>query len=729
MTALPPGPMTIARSDDLHVPIDPLDARPVLDLRRLVQTLWQYKRAIVAIIGGTVAVGLLITFLLTPRYSAYGTLQVDQEEQRILASQQEAPAPSLQDSERFLNTAVDVLRSRRMAQRTAAELGLMSDDRFLTLMKVKLREAPQSRENKVREDATIRAIADNLSVSLSNDSRVVTVGFSSPDPEFSARFVNTFIANFLRYNIERKLDKTTYARDFLSGQLEEARQRLQRAERSANDYARSSGVVRVPSTTPGTAESTLTAVDLSQYNQALATARTARIAAESRWAQVRSAPDLAIPEVIQNQALQTLYGDRAKLAAQLRQELVSKQPEHPQVVPLQRQLNEYDRQIETLTAGVRRSIRDEYQAALQREETLRSRVGSLVSNSERDRDRSVQLNTLLREVETSRQLYDGLLQRFREMSAEANITANNVQQIDLAEPPVRPTSPRPLLNLALSLLAGAALAAIYIFLREQIDDRLRGPQDIERRLGLKLLGVTPIVANGETPEAALSDPKSPLSEAIYSLRTALQFATPDGLPTRLLITSSRKEEGKSSTTAGIARAIGDLGRRVVIIDADLRRPTVHHNLGIGNDVGLVELLSERASIGDVLRPTSYTGVSVITSGAAPANPTDILASHKFANLLDQLGERFDTILLDSPPVLGLADAVILSGLRDVSTVLLADAATATRGRLRHAMRRLEDGGARIVGAIYSRHDFTKAGLAQDDYAYADQEYYAYEAKA
>nr|WP_247713683.1 polysaccharide biosynthesis tyrosine autokinase [Qipengyuania sphaerica] len=710
-----------------ETPRDALDARPVLDLRQLFGIAWRYHRAIIASVFGAVLLGLVATFLMTPRYTAFGTIQVDQEEQRILDSQEQAPAANFQESERFLKTTVDVLRSRQMAERVGRELDLFEGDAFFELMRASAPNPELANYEQARNEAIVKLIHDNLQVSLANDSRVVTIGFTSPDPEFSARFVNNFITNFLRYNIERRLDKSVYARDFLSEQLEEARQRLQRAERAANDYARNSGVVRLPSGSADGSESTLTAVDLGRYNEALTNARNARIAAQSRWEQVRDAPALAIPEVAGNQALQSLYGERAKLAAKLEQELATKQANHPTVVPIRQELSEYDRQIERLTSGVRESIRDNFLTAQNRENELIRRVSGLVRENQRERDDSVQLNTLLREVETSRQLYDGLLQRFREMSAEANITANNVQQIDVAEPPVKPSSPRLLLNLALALLGGMGLAAAYIFFREQIDDRIRSPGELQDRLGVKLLGITPVPKDGATPEEAMQDPKSPLSEAFYSIRTALQFADAGGLPGKLLVTSSQKEEGKSLTAYGIACAIGDLGKSVVLVDCDLRRPTVHKKAGVENGRGMVELLTGEATLDEALKSGTGHQVSVLPAGSIATNPGDLLASDRFAALLDDLEARFDIVILDAPPVLGLADAVILSALPQAKTMMLADAQGATRGRLRGAIERLRAGGADILGVVFSRYDLSKSRFANDGYSYGGYAYYEYEA--
>ena len=705
--------------------LDPLDARPVIDLRRLFGMVWQYRWIVLGITLACAALGLIVSLLMVPQYTASASLQIDQEEQRILESQEAANASSKQDADRFLQTAVDVLRSRRMALRAAEEMNLFADDSFLDLMNVDPPATDELQPERVRRELVLRTIGENLSISLPTDSRVVTVQFTSPDREFSARFVNTFVGNFLRYNIERKLERTVYARDFLSKQLADARQKLERAEREANAYARSTGLVRLPSTTPGAEDITITTVNLGDYNSALTQARTARIAAEGKWNRVAQAPVLGIAEVVNNKAIQDLIAARAIVDAKLQSELATKQAGHPTVAPLVQQKAEYDQQISTLASGIRNAIRDEYRIAAQREAELQQRVSSLSGATQQERETGVQLKTLNREVDTSRQLYDSLLQRFQELSAEANITSNNVQQIDIAEPPVRPSSPRVLLNIALGLLAGLALSALFVFLREQMDDRIHVPGNVEDKLGLKLLGVTPQVGPGASPIDTLDDPKAPLTESFHSIRTALQFATETGAPRRLVVTSARASEGKSSTSYGIARTFAESGRKALLIDCDLRKPSLHRVTGLTDRTGLVDVLGSDKSLDRAIQPSGIPNLDVILSGAIPANPTDILASPQFIAALDALDERYDLLVLDSPPVLGLADAIILSALPGVSTLFAIEAGRSHRGAAKGAIRRLQDGGSQIIGAILTQFDFEAArrrGFAGGD---SFAQYYGY----
>ncbi|KZX53891.1 hypothetical protein A3711_02830 [Erythrobacter sp. HI00D59] len=708
--------------------MDPLDSRAAIDLRRLFGVVWQYRWIVLGITALCVLIAVVASLLMLPRYTASASMQIDQEEQRILDSQDASPNAAYQDADRFLRTIVDVLRSERMAERVAEELDLFEGDAFFEIMQVDPPEDEGPQQELARRELILDTINDNLSINLPTDSRVVTVSFTSPDRAFSARFANTFVTNFLRYNIERRLDRTVYARDFLSQQLEDARQRLERAEREANDYARSTGLVRLPATVPGGDDTTITTINLATYNQALNDARTARVAAQTRWNQVSQVSPFAIVEVVNNKALQDLISARAVVNAQVEAELVNKQRTHPTVVPLLRQQEEYDSQIATLASGIRNSIRNEYRIAQERENDLQGRVSALTTATQGERDTSVQLNTLNREVDTSRQLYDALLQRYQEMSAEANITSNNVQQIDVAEPPIEPSSPRVLLNVALGLLAGIALSALYVFLREQMDDRIHSPDELQSKLGLKLLGVTPLLPKGESPVEKLQDPKTALSESLYSVRTALQFATPEGRPKRLMVTSAQASEGKSSMSYGIARTFAEAGKSVLLIDCDMRKPTVHRNLDISNRHGLIELLGGDKSYDEVIQATGIENFSAIPLGQIPANPTDILASRQFSEALDVLNERFDLLMVDAPPVLGLADAVILSAHPGMSTVFVVQAGRSHYGTAKGAVRRLIDNGGNMIGGVLTQFDFDAArvrGLG-DSYTYGQgYSYYEY----
>ncbi|MBK8375557.1 MAG: polysaccharide biosynthesis tyrosine autokinase [Sphingomonadales bacterium] len=569
-------------------------------------------------------------------------------------------ASAYQDAERFLKTQVDVLRSRRMAERVIAELRLVDNDNFINAMRVKLPDAEEGTLVVRRREAALKALGDNLVVFLPADSRVVSISFTSPDPKIAARIANTYSGNFMRYNVERRFDSSSYARDFLGGQLRESEVRLQRAERDANAYARSIGLIRTPnqnSRDKSDESQTITTASLIQLNTALIDARARRIEAQSKWNSIANAPDNAISDVVGNKAIQDLYAQRALADAQLQSMLSTRQEDYPGVAPLREQVRAVDRQIASLASGIRLSIRNDYRSAARQEAALSSQVAGLKSETLTEQDRSVRYNILAREVDTSRELYNNLLQRFREVSAEAGITNNNVLLIDSASVPVRPSSPRPLLNLALAILAGLGISGIFIFLREQLDDRVRNPAELESKLGLKLMGLTPKVGENENPLELIDKPFESLTESFYALRANLQFSAPGGTPSLLFITSAQPAEGKSTTSYGIARSIAQSGKRTILIDCDLRRPSVHKVVEMENEVG--DFGADWTSRYCGGSPGhNLENMDVMTSGPLPPSPKELLASPEFMEMCANLTARYDHVIIDGPPVLGLADAPI-----------------------------------------------------------------------
>lgn len=700
---------------------DRIDGARVIDLQRLWGAVWHNRILIAAIVAGCVLAGLAATLMLTPRYTATASLQIDQESRKIMG-EEDGSGEAYRDADRFLKTHVDVLTSRRMAERVAQELDLLDNPQiFFTKMHVAGADEDQAVTAQGRRDLVLQTIEDNVEVTLPAGSRVVRIAFTSPDADFAAQMANAHAESYARYNVDRRLEATIYARDFLARQMADARDRLENAEREANDYARSVGLVR---TVGGGDEASLTDFDLTSYNTALADARNERIAAQSKWQLVANADAGAIAEAIENRAMQDLVASRAQVQATLEAELADKQAGHPAVAPLRQRVREYDAQIAKLAEGIRSSIRDSYRMAAARERELQGRVNMLKGATQRERDDAVQFNTLMREVDTSRQLYDGLLARFRQTSAEANITSNNVQQIDRASPPVKPSSPRVLLNLALAAVTGFLIAGVVVFLREQGRHAIRTPGEIEDRLGLRLLGITPKVARGGMIEG-LEQPGEPLHEALVSLRTALQFALPSGGSQRLLVTSAEPGEGKSSTAYGIARAFAEGGRRTILVDCDLRRPALHDMLGLAADPGLSGVLASGA-LSSAITAGPVTNLSVLPSGAVPAVPTDLLGSAAFAQLMRKFGQDFDVVVLDGPPVLGLADVPVLASGKDVSTLFVVEAGRTDVDAARNALSRLSASKAQIVGGVMAKFDFAQArrlGLGRQ-YG-AGQTYYRY----
>jgi capsular exopolysaccharide synthesis family protein len=366
-------------------------------------------------------------------------------------------------------------------------------------------------------------------------------------------------------------------------------------------------------------------------------------------------------------------------------------------------------------------VRANYQSALAAEQRLRTQVNSLQGETLAEQDRSVRYNTIAREADTNRQIYDGLLQRFRELNASSGITASNIAIVDEAQVPGSPSSPSFERNIAIAFILGLGLACGLVFLRDQLDDRIRVPEDVESKIGLPLLGVIPR-SMGEDPAAELADPKSILSESYSALRTSLLYSTREGLPGILLVTSGQASEGKTTTSYAVARGFARVGKRVLLIDADLRRPSMHKVLGLENNVGLSSVLVGQSSPQEAVVKSGHDGLDVLPAGPIPPSPAELLSSPRMATLLEQFDQAYDLVVVDSAPILGLADSTELAALAD-GVMVVVEADRGRGGQLRNALRRLRGSDPVILGVVLTKFDPKAAGNAY--YSYYGYEYYRY----
>jgi capsular exopolysaccharide synthesis family protein len=701
--------------------------RGAFDLRYIAAAIRSNLRLIIAIIVGALALAVVITLLDTPRYTANATIQINDSSDRVIGENddQTAQTANLYDIDRFLKTQTDVLKSRGLAQRVAHSLKLEGNDKFYRAMEASPPE-PGTSQDRVR-DLTLRLLQRNLTVRLPRDSRIVTVSFESADPEIAAQVANAFASEFIQANLQRKFDSSSYARDFVSKQLDEAKSRVEQAERALNDYSRQTGLILTGDAArrDGSVNDTggsVTSASLLQINEAANRATADRVAAEGRWRAISSVPLLASREVLANPAITGLIAERAKTEAELNRELSTHLEDYPTVRQKRAQLAKLDSELQLAASAVRSSIRAEYLAAQNTERELLAQLQRLKGESLLEQDKTVSYALLKREADTNRTLYDGLLKRYNELNATAGISSSNVSIIDTAERPLSPTSPNLIKNLAIALISGLGLAALTLFLKDQLDDAIRVPEDVEAKLRLPLLGVVP-TSIGSSPDEDLADPKSPISEAYNSLRGALLYSTTEGLPRVMLVTSAQAAEGKTTTSFAIASGLARMGRRVVLIDADLRRPSIHKRFGFANERGLTDLLTTSEPIDSVLVKAEQPNLFVMASGPVPPSPTELVSSTRMEQLLEQLALQYDAIVIDSPPILGLADAPVISALAD-GVIFVVESNQSRRGSLKTALRRLRAMRPILLGAVLTKFDPTRSGNRYSEYY--GYHYYTYD---
>ena len=676
---------------------------------------WKY-----VIIGATVAcvlLGLIATLLMTPKYTATATVEIAREANKVADFQGVERETTTFDQE-FYQTQYGLLQSRALSERVATQLRLVDDPKFYELFKYSS-EKPSFRVVNGRYVVTGRAerqrivgeiLRRNISINPTRLSRLVDIDFTSADRDFSARIANAWAESFIQTNLERKVQATSYGRGLLQRQLTLQKQRLDDSQRQLVAYASAQQIINLPAQGSGTGGQTtverpIVADDLAALNAALAQATAERIQAEAHAQQ--GSRGGASTEALRNQAINGLRQRRAELAAEYQRLMVQFEPGYPAAQAIQSQIKQLDQSIVREEGRVSGSAQADYREAQQREIALKARVDELKASYLDNRRRSIQYNIYQQEVDTNRALYDGLLQRYKEVGVAGGVGVNNISIVDTADVPERPSSPRLLINLLISLLAGLGLGTLAAFALEQMDEAIADPAEVERRLGLPLLGSVPKLADGIAPRDELLDRKSDLVDAYLAINTNLGFTTEHGVPRSLSVTSTRPAEGKSTTALALATMLARAGKRVILVDGDMRSPSVHHLGGVDHGKGLSSFLAGDDNIDALTFPMSDLGFVAMSSGPIPPNAAELLTGHRLGVLIDRLLERFDHVLIDSPPVMGLADAPLIAS--RVEGVVYAVESHGIRSSLvRTALARLASANARIFGGVLTKFEARKA---------------------
>lgn len=678
-----------------------------------IATRWRYL--ILGLVAGTVIFGLVITLLMTPKYTAVTTIEISRESSKVTDFQGVEREASVADQE-FYQTQYGLLRSRSLAERVADELRLVDDPEFFALYGVSTTDPALERVNgryPASGRATRRRIAGqlllkNLAVSPTRLSRLVDVGFTSPNPTFSAKVANAWAENFIETNLERKIQATSYGRNLLQRQLAQLKERLDESYRQLVAYASAQRIINLPSQSSGdgriTAERSIVADELAQLNAALAQAVADRIQAEARYRE--GGRTNATPEALRNQAINNLRQRRAELAAEYQRLMTQFEPSYPAAEALRSQIDQLDRGIAREEGRVAGSLQADYRQAVEREASLQRRVDALKSSYLDLRRRSIQYNIYQQEVDTNRVLYDGLLQRFKEIGVAGNVGVNNIAVVDPADVPTRPSSPRLLLNLAISILVGLALGVLAALALEQIDEAIADPGEIERRLGLPLLGTVPKLDDG-TPRDALLDRKSDMVDAYLAVQTNLAFTTEHGVPRSFAVTSTRPAEGKSTTALALATTLARGKKRVILVDGDMRSPSVHHLGGVDHDRGLSNFLTGEDAIDKLVFEMADLGFVAMSAGPIPPNAAELLTGNRLALLIERLLTTYDHVVIDSPPVMGLADAPLIAS-RVEGVIYAVESHGIRASMVKTALARLASANARIMGGVLTKFEARKA---------------------
>ena len=682
---------------------------------------------IAGVIGAAMLSALVVTLLMRPVYTAETQIEVSRDLKNVTNVQGVDSEQAGRDLE-FYQTQYSLLEARSLAERVVRRLRLDASENFWAAHGIDpsvfdegdapvLRRAGQGGVSP-RQRAAIDLLVDHVSINPIRGSSLINIQYSSYDADVSAQIANTWATEFIAQNIARKFDSTAEARTFLERRLAELRGKVEQSERALVDYASNRNIVTLDGGVGGDPnaaqqrERTLTADSLQGLNEQLVEATAARIQAQALAAPGGGAKT--------NQTLATLRQERATAAADYAQLMVQFEPGYPAAKAVQQQIAELDRAIAREESRIGRDANEQYTAAAMRENQLRARVQALSGQVQSQRRDSIQYNIFQREADTNRQLYDSLLQRYKEIGV-AGVSANNIAVIDRAEPPTAPSSPRLVLNLALALGVGVLAALVLVFILEQSQEGLKDPNKVNELLGIPLLGSIPRSRDDADIPAELADPKSDLSEAYLAVRSSLAFTTDHGVPRSLMLVSSQPAEGKSTTALALAMVMSRVGKRVVLIDADLRNPSIHAFLKVGRASGVSNYLAGDNDIQALLVNIS-PGLDFLPAGPEVPSAAELLSSDRMARLVAHLVQEYDHVIVDSAPIIGLADAPLISRTVEGVVFVMETGAVSVRG-LRAALDRLRAAGAPLVGAV-----MTKFSEKHAEYGYGYSYRYSYGAK-
>jgi polysaccharide biosynthesis transport protein len=741
---------------------DPLSRARLVDANDAphIGDYWQiakkHKWHIIGCFVAAAVVAAVSVLLATPIYTARAKIVIERKGPQVVNVQQVLSESIESDEHNYYESQYEMLKSRSLAADVIHQLGLEKNPVFTAHGASPLRQiwstmprwitaqrGPSGTANDPYgvDSRLIDSYEKMLQIDPVKRSRLVDIAVSTPAPALSAAIANAHANAFIQQGIKLRSRANEGARKFLQSKLAELKQRVQNSEESLNQFRRSKGIISLDD------KENIVVDRLADLNKRLTEAEAERIGVEANARMIKQRDYDSLPAVINNPLIQnlksqvvTLEGQEANLAAQFK-------PGYPRLAQVQAQLADAKQRLATQIKSVVEGINSSYYAAAAKEKDLRTQMNRQKSDALALKDASVEYAILSREADTNKQLYDSVLERIKEVGLAAEIPASNISIIDNAEIPLVPSAPQKRLTVMLAAVFGLMAGLGWAFLSEHFDDTLRTPEDVERNLHLTNLVVVPdffslprnatkwrlpFTSRKPVLDAQLCVPnKSPvpanlrftvITEAYRKLRTSLLYSRPGQPPKTILFTSSTAGEGKTISVTNTAIMFAHLGYNCLVIDADLRRPQCHRALRVNNDRGLTDFLVGQQGLDQVIQSTSVANLSVLNCGATAPNPAELIGSQRMRDALERLKERFDFIFIDSPPVMPVSDAVILSNVVD-GVVFVVRGQDTPKNWVKGALAELRGERTQLLGVVLNRVDL-RSGDYADYYQYYDGEYYS-----
>jgi polysaccharide biosynthesis transport protein len=692
-----------------------------------IAVLYRYRRIVVAVFVLTTAAMMIQGYTSLQLYQAQAQIMIEDERATAVPGLNSTENVFYEDPEPYYNTQYRILKGRDLTRRVIKKLDLASVPEFngtatppstpVTMLRdvrdrvtaligqsKRTEEAPKSDETP-DESGLVSVFIGRVEVSPIRGSRLVNVTFTAMDPKFAAQAVNTLVDEYVDQNLQVRVQSSQNMLDWLAGEIQKQQTKVAESEQALSDYRDRQNALSLDD------KQNIVTQRLTQLNDALIRARTTKVQKEALYNQVRAmsattSPD-AIPVIASNPQIGTLKSRVAELQQQRAQLTEKYGDKWPAVQAVNANLQEARNQLDAETTKALQSVKNDYETAVLEERTLMGNLEAAKADAQDLSRKSVGYNVMERESKSNRQVYESLLAREKELSVASNSRANNVRVIDRAEIPRAPITPGGRRTWLVSLAVGLVLAIAVAFGLDYMNDTVKTPDDVTKRLRLPFLGLVPAVRGDKHPVLTSSHVPHDFGEAFRSLRTSLITRYPGEGTKIITVTSAQPLEGKTTTAANIAMALAYGGSRVLLVDADMRRPGLHRPLRLTNERGLSQVLIGQARVRDVIQRTVDPNLLAITAGKTPPNPSELLASERMKTLLANLSHGpFDWIVIDTPPVLAVTDAVILAPV--VSGVTFVIGSEMTRRRLaERALETITAAHPRMTAVVLNKVDFAR----------------------
>jgi len=695
----------------------------------------KHQWVILSFMLAVVTVVAIATFRMQPVYVATARVELDRENANILPFHGADSYDYMMDTENYVETQSKILTSETLALQTIRNNALSARPEFASPNGLSEAIASGSLANQNRPPELAQFLG-SLSVKRVPNSRLMDVSFESTDPQLAARIVNAHINSYIEQNFRSKYEATAQASTWLTGQLDDLRIKVQRAEDALITYERQNQIWTLDD------KQNITTQRLADVNKELTDAQSERMKKESLFQFAKSGNLDAVPQVQSNVTLMELLRKRDDLSSQYNDALSQYGPNFPKVLRLQTQLKELDGNIEKEKQNIVDVLESDFREASERETMLTRALDEQKVAANQMAEKLVEYNILKREAEALKTLYDGLMTKLKETAISASLRSSNIRVVDPAMIPSTPARPAKTRNLAFAFLVGLVGGIGLALMREYLDNTVKNPDDVETLTQLPSLAVVPqfFGSNGSGKRHALLQgfssnnghdkrielvaqhlPKSQMSEAFRALRTSILLSQADHPPQVILVTSALPREGKTTAAANLAVTLAQLGDKTVLVDADLRKPGVGRllNLAAGKYAGLSSYLAGVSSLDLVSVPhPAIPNLVAIPTGPLPPNPADLLSSHKLGEAIAELRTKFKFIVIDSPPIMAATDAVILSVQAD-GVLLVVRSGETPKAAFTRTRDLLISVKCRILGVVLNAVD---AGAPDYYYSYR---YYPY----